>query len=132
MNLPGPDELFFAYGSLKQGGQYHHFLLEQRAVCLGSGRLTIPYPLYLSAYPCLVDEPGKGHLVKGEVYRIPASSPWTRLDWLEGHPEEYRRRLEPVDLEGRRLSAWTYFYLRLERLEPGLEPVEEFRIAGSA
>lgn len=125
--LPGPDELFFAYGTLKQGGQYHHLLESIDAELLGTGHLSVPYPLILAAYPCLLDQPESGHPVIGEIYRIPLPEHWNILDRLEGHPQEYRRRPETVQLEGTQIHAWTYFYLQPDQLDPALESVSEFK-----
>ncbi len=127
--MPGPDELVFVYGTLKMGGLYHSVMREAGGILLGTGVLAIPYPLVLSRYPCLLDQPGKGHQVLGEVYRIPEVGGWVRLDYLEGHPREYRRREETVHLGHRQVQAWTYFYLQENYLEEGLVPVREFRAA---
>ena len=125
-SLPGPGQLFFAYGSLKKGGVYHHFLTEGEAVPVGDGQLVVPYPLILAEYPCLLDKPGQGHRVRGEIYRIDLTSTWERLDWLEDHPREYRRRVESVQMDTTIIEAWTYFYLFPKALDPGLRPVESF------
>ena len=124
--VPGPGELLFAYGSLQRGGQYHFFLAGHDAEFLGVARLLTPYPLLLAEYPCLLDRPGAGHLVHGEVYRIGSTRNWRELDRLEGHPEEYLRRPEPVALHESIVRAWTYFYQCPERLDPSLEPVSRF------
>lgn len=126
--LPPDGDLFFSYGTLKRGGQYHYLMQEMGAEFIGTGQLIIPYPLLLAEYPCLLDQPGSGLGVKGEVFRIPKSEGWTKLDWLEGHPDEYKRRTEPVWVNGERQMAWTYFFLQPETLDPELLPVEEFPI----
>jgi len=127
-DLPPDGELFFAYGTLKQGGQYHHLLKDMAAEFVGRGQLVIPYPLILAEYPCLLDQPGSGLGVKGEVFRIPQSADWKILDQLEDHPREYKRRRETIWLDRQRQTAWTYFYREPEKLDPGLLPVEEFPI----
>jgi gamma-glutamylcyclotransferase (GGCT)/AIG2-like uncharacterized protein YtfP len=127
-SLPGPEELLFAYGTLKTGGQYHHLLQAKGAELLGTGRLAIPYPLILAQFPCLLDKPGTGYRVEGEIYRIHDPDDWTKLDWLEDHPHEYYRRPEKVETGNGILIAWTYFYLQPDRLDPALPPVDEFRI----
>jgi len=128
LHTPEPGDLLFAYGTLKHGGQYHQLLEKIGAEYVGRGQLVIPYPLLLAEYPCLLDQPGAGQCVKGEVFRIQRPQDWGKLDWLEGHPEEYKRRVEPVRVEGHRMMAWTYFYLLPHKLDPGLLPVEEFPV----
>lgn len=126
--VPGPDELVFVYGTLKRGGEYHHIMEESTARFVGVGTLKTRYPLLIARYPCLIDEPGAGFQVSGEVYSIPDPSGWKRLDWLEGHPDEYLRRIEPVEVNGQTHSAWAYFFLDPESLPTGLLPVAEFPI----
>lgn len=123
----------FVYGTLKRGGEYEWVMLKAGGRYLGRAQLTTPYPLILDRYPCLLDEPGKGFKVTGEVYQVEQSSGWQHLDWLEGHPQEYLRRKEPVLLEnGCATLAWTYFYLFRDRLGAALIPVKEFPIAGGS
>ena len=125
---PDPGDLLFAYGTLKRRGQYHHLIAEIGAEFVGQGQLIIPYPLILAEYPCLLDQPGSGLCDKGEVFRIRKPEDWRKLDWLEDHPGEYKRRVEPVRIDGGRMMAWTYFYRWPQKLQPDLLPVEEFPI----
>jgi len=113
---PRENDLLFAYGSLQRGGEYHEFLINAQARRLGIGELVTPYPLIVARYPCLLDRRGLGYRVRGEVYRLPHPSRWAAIDWLEDHPREYRRRLEPARLNGSIVRAWTYFYLHPQRL----------------
>ena len=119
-------QLLFTYGTLKQGGRYHHLLVENGAEFIGYGRLCTPYPLVLAEYPCLLDRPGEGFRVKGEVYRLSNAAAWRVVDRLEDHPNEYRRRPEAVETNGAIQQPWTYFYLQEERLDCRLQAVEEF------
>jgi gamma-glutamylcyclotransferase (GGCT)/AIG2-like uncharacterized protein YtfP len=123
---PCSNDLLFAYGTLKKGGQYHHLIADKGAILLGSGTTRIPYPLILAEYPCLLDRPGEGFRVKGEVYRLPDKDAWKTVDRLEDHPDEYLRRREPVEVDGKVLNPWTYFYLLEDCLDPALKPVDEF------
>lgn len=128
-----PDSgLLFVYGTLQRGGQYHQLLEQCRARFLGSGRLLTAYPLVLAQYPCLLDQPGRGHRVHGEVYHIPSSHGWLLVDRLEGHPVEYRRRPEAVEIGGRILDAWTYFYIRADLPIRQLTFVEGFQPGGES
>ena len=123
-----PNDLVFAYGTLKKGGQYHHLIADKGAEWVGHGQTCTAYPLILAQYPCLLDQPGEGFRVKGEVYRLPSVAAWEAVDWLEDHPNEYRRRREPVDFGATILHPWVYFYQESERLDPLLKPVAEFVI----
>ncbi|MEX0326351.1 MAG: gamma-glutamylcyclotransferase [Puniceicoccaceae bacterium] len=124
--LREPGELLFVYGTLKRGGQYHHLLQQDGTEFKGSGQLTTPYPLILAEYPCLLDQPGHGYRVKGELFRIGSTSTWEAVDRLEDHPREYLRRLEPVESGNHTVRAWTYFYRLPELLDSSLLPVEAF------
>ncbi len=124
MPEPKSGDLFFTYGTLKDGGKYHHIL--HKSERLGPGTTKIPYPLVVAEYPCLLDQRDEGYHVRGEVYRILDPQCWEQLDELEDHPVEYRRRLELIDLNGSTVQAWTYFYQLVDQLPAGLEPIEEF------
>jgi gamma-glutamylcyclotransferase (GGCT)/AIG2-like uncharacterized protein YtfP len=107
--LPEPP-LLFVYGTLQRGGCYHHLLGTDGVHFLGRGHTTRPYPLILDQYPCLLDRPGVGHPVSGEVYRIQSPFTWATIDQLEDHPREYRRRPEPIVMNSSRQLCWVYFY----------------------
>ena len=93
--------LVFVYGTLRQGEDNHHYLLESEY--LGQYETTADYSLYnLGEYPGLI----KGHQsIVGEVYRI-SSEVLEKLDILEDIPNEYRRESldTPFGL------AWIYLY----------------------
>lgn len=127
-DLPPPGELLFVYGTLQRDGQYHHLMRGGGSEYLGPARLVSAYPLLLAEYPCLLDQPGRGHRVRGELYRLPCRDAWLAIDRLENHPLEYRRRREPVEFNGEHLPAWTYFYLRDHPAFPQLKPVESFPV----
>lgn len=126
--LPTAASLLFAYGTLQRNGQYHRILEACGATFLAEARTRVPYPLIVTDYPCLLDLPGKGFHVTGELYRIPLPEDWRALDTLEGHPNEYERRLEPVESAQGVHPAWVYFYQKsvppleahclLERFDP--------------
>lgn len=124
-DLPAPRELLFAYGTLQRGGCYHHLLEQAGAGFAGEAQTRQPYPLILDRYPCLLDLPGKGFAVTGELYRIPDHPTWEVLDRLEDHPREYRRRKEVLATTDGEATAWVYFFLDhslqgtpLQRFEP--------------
>lgn len=108
--LPPDGDLLFVYGTLQHGGEYHPILQSVEAEFIDHGRTAIAYPLVVDAYPCLLDQPGHGFHVRGELYRIPKSTGWNPIDYLEGHPTEYLRRPENIATGSAIRVAWTYFY----------------------
>lgn len=128
-SLPPDGSLLFVYGTLQRGGQYHHFLNEAEAEFIDHGRTAIAYPLVVDAYPCLLDRPGHGFHVRGEIYRIAKSTGWIRIDYLEGHPTEYLRRQENITTGNGILAAWTYFYIQPIQDLARLPVIEAFDVA---
>lgn len=125
--LPPAGSLLFVYGTLQQGGQYHRLLETCGAVFLGEGRTVEAYPLIVTDYPCLLDQPGRGHRVVGELYRLARPEDWRAIDTLEGHPLEYRRRLERVDGPHGQVRAWTYVYQEWIDPSPAQPLLERFQ-----
>lgn len=100
-------EIMFVYGTLKCGGRWHHLLATAEA--LGDAATTSPYPLLVDDVPYLLDEPGNGNIIEGELYRVDAQT-LARLDELEDHPREYRReRRIMMRGSGEPCEAWVYF-----------------------
>ncbi len=107
--------LVFVYGTLKKGFPHHaRFLGAARLV--GAFRTVSPFPLLLSGErcsPCLVDTPGAGRRVRGEVYEVGPRT-LAALDRLErtAAPDGYHRR--PIDVlpcgteAAERLSVYAY------------------------
>ncbi|EDV27777.1 uncharacterized protein TRIADDRAFT_17273, partial [Trichoplax adhaerens] len=93
----------FVYGTLKTD-EPNHYLLEDpktgKAKLIAKGLTAAPYPLIVhSCYsiPVMLDEPGRGHMIEGEVYRID-NDMLRVLDQLEGHPEFYTRTMIDITL----------------------------------
>ncbi|MRI83320.1 MAG: gamma-glutamylcyclotransferase [Nitratiruptor sp.] len=102
----------FVYGTLKRGLANHHFL--HQATYLGQAHTLDPYPLIAPKriYPYLIDAPGEGHLVRGELYQIDLAT-LKQIDRLEEYPTYYTRKLIPIlDSQGDLHEAWTYFLAR--------------------
>ncbi|MFZ4649828.1 MAG: gamma-glutamylcyclotransferase family protein [Rubrivivax sp.] len=84
--------LLFVYGSLKEGfPNYPH----NRGTRLpGAFRTVQPHPFYLAdgSLPCLLDEPGSGLPVIGQLFEV-GDAELQALDRLErvGEPGGYRR-----------------------------------------
>lgn len=84
--------LLFVYGSLKEG--YPNFHINQGQRVPGRFQTVQPYPFYLAGgkLPCLLNQPGQGVNVVGEVYRVSAQA-LQAMDALErlGEPGGYQR-----------------------------------------
>ena len=95
--------LVWVYGTLKRGFFNHTSTrIHDAAVAtyVGTAVTTIRFPLLtLSPYhiPFLLDAPGHGKQVHGEVYAVQPEL-LTQLDALEGHPHWYVRRPITVSL----------------------------------
>jgi len=95
----------FVYGTLKRGGSRHWIL--DGFPFLGRAKAK-GFVLYdLGPYPAMVPGPG---MVYGEVYEV-SEEILNALDWVEGVPVLYRRKLiEVVFEDGLSLKAWAYIY----------------------
>lgn len=90
--------LIFVYGTLKRGFPNHHLIEDHirsnDTVFLGSFRTIQPFPLVCGplGIPFLINKPGSGHRVRGELYSV---SGWalSRLDELEGLSRGHYERL---------------------------------------
>jgi len=105
----------FVYGSLKQNKKLHTYL--KGATFLGYAVTSKKYPLILSKsgwYPYLLDLPGVGYYIKGEVYDVNYSL-LKRLDRLEEVPHYYKRKKIAVILNGKKIKADTYFYAKKKK-----------------
>jgi gamma-glutamylaminecyclotransferase len=102
----------FVYGTLKRGLSNHHYLAG--ATYLGRARTKERYPLVAPKrwYPYLINAPGEGQRVVGELYEIDAAT-LKRIDRLEEYPSYYtRREIEVEDEAGRSHRAIAYFLAR--------------------
>jgi gamma-glutamylaminecyclotransferase len=112
-NSPSPADqtpLVFVYGTLKRGLHNHHVMARARGEFLGEAHTLTEYPLVADGLPYLLDQPGTGQIVQGEVFRVWESDGWELLDRLESHPSFYRRRVERVAVDrGGHVMAWIYF-----------------------
>lgn len=90
--------LVFSYGTLKRGF-HNHFLMQDLmthddAVYVGSFQTHDSYPLVCGPHgiPYLINIPGTGHRVKGELYSV-STRGLSRLDELEGTSFGHYERL---------------------------------------
>ena len=99
----------FVYGTLKKGFCNHELLKE--AEYLGKAITKEAYPLIAPKvwYPYLIDAPGEGEQVKGELYEVDLST-LKQLDRLEEYPRYYTRKtIDVIDEEGKSHKALAYF-----------------------
>ncbi|XP_007501401.1 gamma-glutamylaminecyclotransferase [Monodelphis domestica] len=99
----------FLYGTLKKDQPNHSFINNSacgRAEFEGLGRTVDPYPLVIGSknnIPFLLNVPGKGHHVTGEIYSVDDQM-LQFLDEFEGCPDTYQRtpvRIEILEWEGK-------------------------------
>ncbi|MCB1274973.1 gamma-glutamylcyclotransferase family protein [Prosthecobacter sp.] len=96
----------FVYGTLKRGGENHHWLAGQRFI---SKACTLPrYRMFdLGGYPGLVQD-DNGLAIEGEIWEVDEAG-LSRLDVLEDvEGGEYERVL--LDLEGGRVEGYLYLH----------------------
>ncbi|PON77572.1 Gamma-glutamylcyclotransferase, AIG2-like [Parasponia andersonii] len=102
-------KVIFTYGTLKRGFSNHPLLQDLirsgDAVFLGTYRTKLNYPLVCGPYrvPFLINLPGSGQPVLGEVYAVSAPA-LARLDELEGTTRGHYQRL-PIQLHPYPLDA---------------------------
>ena len=106
-----PKQLVFVYGSLLRGLHNHHLLCTARLAC-SPARTAAPgfvlvdssngYPFALAAGRARASDAQT--VLLGEVYEVDDRT-LAQLDALEGHPDWYRRSLQPIEGED---PAWIY------------------------
>ncbi|XP_021752320.1 putative gamma-glutamylcyclotransferase At3g02910 [Chenopodium quinoa] len=98
----GKRRLIFTYGTLKKGFSNHRLMEELMgngdSTFIGSFRTAEKYPLVCGPYrvPFLLNLPGKGDMVWGEVYSV-SETGLARLDELEGVTRGHYQRL-PIQI----------------------------------
>ncbi|CAA0827977.1 Putative gamma-glutamylcyclotransferase [Striga hermonthica] len=110
-----PAVLIFTYGTLKQGFSNHLLLQDMMAAgdasFVGACQTLHRFPLVCGPYrvPFLLNMPGRGHRVSGELYAVSAAA-LARMDELEGISRGHYERL-PIEVEmesggGRSVEAY--------------------------
>ena len=105
--------LIFTYGTLKQG--YPNFHVNRGVRVLGVFVTVQAYPLWIlgaTHLPWLVQQPGAGHPVAGELYRVDDAG-LAAMDVLEqiDEPDWYERVRINVQPRGggEAVDTWVYF-----------------------
>lgn len=105
----------FVYGSLKRGFHNQHML--EKAEFLGNATTVEKFPMFeveKQEYPYLLDIfHCDAENVEGEVFEV-SDSLLKRLDFFEGVPEYYFRKLIQVELEGLVVDAYVYFFKEIK------------------
>lgn len=91
--------MVFVYGTLKRGFYNHTKLMADLirsgdASFIGDYTTSVEFPMVCGPYgiPYLINLPGSGHRVRGELYSVSSSVGLARLDDLEGtHRSHYER-----------------------------------------
>lgn len=95
------------YGTLKKG--YNNYVLHlTNSTYIGRGTTQDKYPLIIKDMPYLIEEVGAGHQIEVDIFTIDQQV-LERLDELEDHPNWYRRKEIPINLNGKIYSCWLYF-----------------------
>ncbi|MDJ0722428.1 MAG: gamma-glutamylcyclotransferase family protein [Desulfobacterales bacterium] len=118
------ETLVFVYGTLKSGFPNHaRFLGNARRV--GEFQTVEAFPLVLSGErhsPCLIDRPGAGEAVQGEVYAVDAAT-LAALDGLERTAAAdgyHRRAITVIPVAGPKKAAISvHAYLKAPHLVNG-------------
>jgi len=100
--------LVAVYGTLKAGRSNHKTM--GHATLVGAGQTVYKYPMQASTIPFVYDKPGVGHQIAVEVYDVQSNFTKDDIDWLEGHPNNYERKLTDIEMaDGAVKTCWLYF-----------------------
>lgn len=109
----------FVYGTLKRGHGNNIVINPDRygderigAEFISEAQTVEDFPLLVQGLPYLIDHPGKGLRVSGELYKVSNKMLTGPLDRLEGHPHFYKRRKIDVEFKHGTIKAWAYFLQR--------------------
>ncbi|XP_021920267.1 putative gamma-glutamylcyclotransferase CG2811 isoform X2 [Zootermopsis nevadensis] len=125
----------FVYGTLKSGEPNHHWITDTSkgfSRFIGVGKTMKKYPLIIATkynIPFVLDAPGQGHNVIGEVYEIDEAM-LQHLDILEDHPSFYIREIERIELctENAEVECWIYL---LKKFKPEVLEKKQFEVYSS-
>uniref|UniRef100_A0A034VRP7 Gamma-glutamylcyclotransferase family protein n=1 Tax=Bactrocera dorsalis TaxID=27457 RepID=A0A034VRP7_BACDO len=104
----------FVYGTLKRGEPNHHWLTRpenghSRFLC--EAQTVVKFPLVIGTrynIPFLLNKPGVGHNVHGEVYEVDDTM-FANLDVLEDYPNYYDREIQQIKTENNEhIDCWLY------------------------
>ena len=97
----------FVYGTLKIKHGNHTLLEKARADFVGHDTITGAFQMYdLNGFPALHGAE-ENHQIKGQIFALPNEEGLAALDYLEGHPNFFRR----VKLWSDRLKKRVWVYM---------------------
>ena len=99
----------FVYGTLRRG-YWNHTLLGESEF-LGTAKTVRKGWLYVPASIPFLNFDPEGEQIVGELYLVGPET-LKDLDALEGHPDFYERRIEPIAFNGKTVMASIYVYPR--------------------
>jgi gamma-glutamylaminecyclotransferase len=107
----------FAFGTLKRGFPLHHGLAG--AAFLGAHRTVQRFPMFVAGpwfAPMMMNEPGAGQRVLGELYEIDAAG-LARIDMMEsiGKPGNFRISIE-IEPMGAGALCMAFAYMKSRAL----------------
>lgn len=95
----------FVYGTLKRGQPNNYWMTDATAGSpakfLATGKMVREYPLVIATrynVPFLLDQPGTGKIVQGEVFSVDADK-LAHLDVLEEYPDFYTRKVLDIEID---------------------------------
>ena len=121
---------YFAYGSnmnpermRKRGVPFFSY---RRAV-LKDHRLAFNKlcRLYEGGFGCANVEPAKGEVVEGVLYEVDLSEAIPTLDYYEGYPNHYERKVLKVETDDGEVEAFVYI-AHPSKVREGLKPSPEY------
>jgi gamma-glutamylaminecyclotransferase len=130
--------LLFVYGTLKEG--FPNFETNGGRKMSGRFQTVEKFPLYLIGQrnsPCLINDPGKGQVVRGEVFTVSADA-LKDLNAVERtlEPDGYRRTIIQVTDRDFGHTLEVYVYMKdPEQLATGslaAGPMAEYTLAHAA
>lgn len=130
----------FVYGTLKVDEPNQHWLTKKEngsAILLGQAITTEKYPLVIASrynIPFLLDKPGVGKVVTGEIYEIDDKM-LKNLDILEDYPAWYIREKRNFELKSgmvsSKVTAWVYLLKTYKDSLLELPFIDEYKSKGS-
>lgn len=105
----------FVYGTLKRGQPNHYLMTDAKngiAKFITEAKTCEKFPLVIATrynIPFLLNQPGTGHHVNGEIYEVNESM-FAVLDKLEDYPHWYDRQIySMLGVDGTtKLDCWIY------------------------
>ena len=120
--MPPPSQLFFVYGTLKQGHGNNYLLRDSKLI--GSAVSKENYLLYNLGFPGAVREE-EGAPVLGELYEVNDEQVVASMDFLESNGNFYTRYLRPFTLASTKEEVTAWIYELPKRLGSDLCPLNE-------